>query len=285
MKKQMAPWNRFLSLQAFLQALRSLHDLRTQRFPWSQRSRRSPTALADPEWGSFLQQCPLLAGLPPAETALLRTMTEAFLHEKSIVGIGLDPTPFQHYWIAAHACLPTLHLGLQAYRHWQTVLLYPDTFVPEQEWMDEAGILHQATIAHAGEAWERGPVILSWGDIAEDPGIILHEMLHTLDAANGSVNGFPILPARVSRTQWTEAFTAAYTHFCTGVEKAEQEDDLPMDPYAATDPGEFLAVMGEYFFLDPAQLHSTYPDLYTLFRDYLALDPLSWVSAGMADTR
>lgn len=279
MNNVIASW---ISLQPLRQFLRVL---RTQGFFASWRSQGPHAVRTDREWADFLQQCPWLAGLPPAETALLRTQTEAFLHEKSIVGIGLDPTPFQHYWIAAHACLPTLHLGLQAYRHWQTVLLYPDTFVPEQEWMDEAGILHQATIAHAGEAWERGPVILSWGDIAEDPGIVLHEMLHTLDAANGSVNGFPILPARVSRTQWTEAFTAAYTHFCAWTEQADAEEDLPMDPYAATDPGEFLAVMGEYFFLDPAQLHSTYPDLYALFRDYLGLDPLFWASAGMADTR
>ena len=93
--------------------------------------------------------------------------------------------------------------------------------------------------------------------------------------------------------------TDAYDDFCTRLDEVEAAiprhvdpespaadawyERLPMDPYAATDPGEFFAVATEIFFTDPAALDDAYPALYELFRDYFGQDPLTAVAPPHPD--
>ena len=42
--------------------------------------------------------------------------------------------------IAAQACMLILNLGLDYYRGWVEVIVYPDEFVAEHEFVDEAGV-------------------------------------------------------------------------------------------------------------------------------------------------
>jgi len=44
------------------------------------------------------------------------------------------------------------------------VIVYPGEFVPEHEFMDEAGVVHVVRDAMLGESWEHGPVVLSGAD-------------------------------------------------------------------------------------------------------------------------
>ena len=46
-----------------------------------------------------------------------------------------------------------------------------------------------------------------------------------------------------------------------------------MDPYAATDDGEFFAVASEYFFEQPEVLQSEYPYVYRLLCAFYKQDP------------
>jgi MtfA peptidase len=229
-----------------------------------------PVALGDGEWTTLLANVPFIELLATAEAGMLRERIGEFLARKTFKGIGLDLQPWQRHLIAAYAALPVLHLGLDPYRDWQTVLVYPDTFAPEQEWVDEAGVHHHAIVPHAGEAWERGPVILSWNDIASDGAVIVHEMTHTLDAGNGEVNGFPPLPAGMSATAWTDAFSTAFEALREEIEHGEEP---VIDPYAATDPAEFLAVASEYFFFAPDYLRTEMPRVYRQLADYFRQEP------------
>ena len=43
--------------------------------------------------------------------------------------------------------------------------------------------------------------------------------------------------------------------------------------YAATNPGEFFAVVTEVFFTRPRELRARIPDLYAVFANYYAQDP------------
>jgi len=230
----------------------------------------APVTLTDPEWAALRASVPFIELLSADEAEALRERIGQFLARKTFKGIGLELLPWQRHLISAYACLPILHLGIDAYRDWQTVLVYPDTFAPEQEWVDEAGVHHQAVVPQAGEAWERGPVILSWNDIAADGAVIVHEMAHTLDAGNGDVNGFPPLPASMSAGTWTAAFSAAYEALREEIERGE---DPAIDPYAATDPAEFLAVACEYFFFAPGYLRETLPEIYRHLSDYFRQQP------------
>lgn len=52
-------------------------------------------------------------------------------------------------------------------------------------------------------------------------------------------------------------------------------EELPFDPYAAENPGEFFAVMSEHFFETPEELNSAYPGLYGLLCRFYRQDPAS----------
>ena len=231
---------------------------------------RQVSALDDAEWRALRDRVPFMALLSPAELDLLRERIGEFLGRQRFVGIRVELHPWQQHLIAAYACLPVLHLGIRSYRDWKTLVVYPDTFAPEQEWMDDDGIQHQAVVAQAGEAWERGPVVLSWSDIAEDGAVIVHEMVHTLDAANGGVNGFPPLPADMSAGDWTETFSAAFAALNAEIEAGREP---VIDPYAATDPAEFLAVSCEYFFFMPGYLLEVLPEVYEQLARYFLQQP------------
>ncbi|MCA1791457.1 MAG: zinc-dependent peptidase [Thioalkalivibrio sp.] len=229
-----------------------------------------PVPLNDPEWAALRASVPFIELLSADETQALRERIGQFLARKTFKGIGLELQPWQRHLISAYACLPILRLGINAYCDWQTLLVYPDTFAPEQEWVDEAGVHHHAVVAQAGEAWERGPVVLSWNDIAADGAVIVHEMAHTLDAGNGDVNGFPPLSTNMSAEAWTVAFSTAYEALREEIERGEEP---AIDPYAATDPAEFLAVACEYFFFAPGYLREELPEIYRHLSDYFCQEP------------
>ncbi len=229
-----------------------------------------PVVLSDREWDRLRIRAPFIETLSPDDTETLRKRIGQFLARKTFKGIGLDLRHWQCHLIAAYACLPILHLGLNVYRDWRTILVYPDTFVPEQEWIDDSGVHHQAVVPQAGEAWERGPVILSWNDVATDGAVIVHEMVHTLDAGNGEVNGFPPLPDEMSARDWSTSFNDAFASLCVAIEHGHEP---VLDPYAATDPAEFLAVVCEYFFFAPAYLRETMPGVYRHLCDYFQQEP------------
>lgn len=243
------------------------------RFFRTRRPLGSPVAaqtIPDALWVDLLARVPFISRLNPQEQEWLRERTNQFLWSREWVGIGTEITPWQQVVIAVYASLPVLHLGIEQYNDWRTVIVYPDTFAPEQEWVDDAGVAHRAVVAQAGEAWERGPVILSWTDVETDGAVVVHEMLHTLDARQDGTNGFPELRDSALAQRWTAAFSQAYAEMLALIELGKE---TPIDPYAGTAPAEFLAVVGEYFFFEPARLREVYPQLYALLAAWLGQEP------------
>jgi Mlc titration factor MtfA (ptsG expression regulator) len=49
-----------------------------------------------------------------------------------------------------------------------------------------------------------------------------------------------------------------------------------IDPYGATDPGEFFAVVSELFFEKPQALADRHPALYAELSAYYRSDPRAW---------
>jgi Mlc titration factor MtfA (ptsG expression regulator) len=168
-----------------------------------------------------------------------------------------------------------LELGLEYYRGWVEVIVYPDEFVAEYDYVDEAGVAHHVEQAMTGESWERGPVIVSWAD-AEQAGrgsgynVVIHEFAHKLDMLNGEPNGFPPLHADMDRAQWADAFSTAYEHFCRKVDAGER---LRIDEYAAENPAEFFAVMSEAFFEASDIVRTVYPQVYEQLARFYRQDP------------
>jgi Mlc titration factor MtfA (ptsG expression regulator) len=220
----------------------------------------------------------MLQGLGAEESRRLRDLALLFLHNKafeSAQGVELDEP--MRLMIALQACLPILRLGLRWYRGWYAVIVYPDEFVPQREWIDEDGVVWIAEEAMSGEAWEQGPIILSWADVEEGRtrngfNVVIHELAHKLDMLDGVANGHPPLHAGMNDADWAEVFGRAYADLGQRVDSGEE---TLIDPYGMESPAEFFAVTSEAFFELPHQLQREYPGVYRQLRDFYRQDPLS----------
>ncbi|CEG58563.1 M90 family metallopeptidase [Legionella fallonii] len=233
----------------------------------------------DTQWQEAFQHLPLLHRLTEQEKIKLKRLAILFLHSKSLESVGdLEITPLMQLYIALQACLPILYLGLDWYRGWVSVMIYPSTFSRNSNEVDEYGVVHQGRSILSGESWQRGPVILSWDDSVhrsdkEGRNVIIHEFAHKLDMLNGKANGFPPLHGRMSAQHWTKVFKEAYADFN---QRLEEGDPVPIDSYAATSPGEFFAVFTEVFFEAPAIMKQCYPEVYELLVSFYRQDPLNF---------
>lgn len=245
---------------------------------WLDRRIIRKSTISPDAWSQAFASLPLLRGLNEGERRRLRELAILLMHHKSFESAqGLELSQHMVLIIALQACLPILNLGLSAYDGWVSVIVYPAGFVPQRSYTDEAGVVHQRSEALAGEAWQRGPVILGWDDTRlageiDGHNLVIHEFAHKLDMLNGSANGFPPLHAGMEVNAWVEAFAGAYEHFkehCHGFGYHH------IDSYAATSPAEFFAVFSEVFFERPELLKRHYAEVYEQLCNYYRQDPSS----------
>ena len=229
-------------------------------------------------WQQTLATLLFLDRLNADERSRLKQLSEDFLAEKEFSSAGgLELTDAMCVSIAVQACLPILNLGLRCYRGWVGIVVYPDEFIIPRVSEDEFGVVHEFDDIASGEAWEGGPVLISWND-AQMAGtgynVVIHEFAHKLDMLNGDADGLPPLPPGLTPQVWEETLLAAYDDFCQQVDEAEQRGQAPLlDPYAAESPAEFFAVMSETFFEIPELLKKEYSELYTLLSRFYRQDP------------
>lgn len=247
---------------------------------WRRKRNLDRIRVDDEHWRRVEARLPFLAFLSGEERAQLRELARQFVAAKEWSGArGLILTPDIQLAVALQACLLVLKLGLDWYRGWVGVVVYPGDFVIPRRIMDEAGVVHEYDDEVLGEAWDGGPVLVSWFDEASQPAgvnVVIHEFAHKLDMSNGEVDGFPALHADMSRKDWGDAFTPAYEDFCRRVDDGE---DTRLDPYGAEHPGEFFAVMSEAFFAEPCLLQEEYPRVYAQLRLFYRQDPAATAGA------
>ena len=165
-------------------------------------------AISDALWSRALESLPFLLDWSDADLARLRETATLFIAEKEFTTAhDLPLTDDMVVSIAAQASVPILELGITWYSGWHGVVIYPGEFVIRKEVMDEDGVVHNVREEAAGEAWEHGPVILSWQDIelggalaapgAQPYNVVVHEFAHKLDMLNGESDGIPAFSSRL----------------------------------------------------------------------------------------
>ena len=225
--------------------------------------RPRPPTIDAAQWQAACAQLPWVAALDRPRRERLQLLAAQFLRQKTLTPLGgLELDPGQRLQLAALCCLPLLEFGQAGLRGWSQLLVYPEAFRVRRSHVDAAGVLHEWDDELIGEAWDQGPLILSWADVQADIAepdagfcVAVHEMAHKLDALDGELDGTPLLPARWQR-EWARDFQRAYDRFCADVDAGRE---TAIDPYAAEAPEEFFAVASEYHFSAPALLAEAMP--------------------------
>jgi len=239
-------------------------------FVWRTIRRRRALAAPFPaEWDRWLSQyVPLEAALDGESRRRLRRHVQAFLYDKRFFGCaGQEISDAVRVAVAGNACLLLAHREGPVFPRLRFVLVYAAGFIVEHEEEDEAGVVTHHRSERLGESWEDGKMIVSWEDVvydADNPhdgeNLVVHEAAHQLDAEDGAMNGTPRLPPGLV-ARWREVMSAEYDALCAAVDAGR---DTWIDPYAATDPSEFFAVVSEHFVEQRAELANRHPRLFEL---------------------
>ena len=206
-------------------------------FSWL-RSRRRRKLLAEPfpvRWAAFLDRnvghYPLLSA--PEQTRL-RDAARILLAEKQWLGRGgLFLNEEMRVTIAAQAALLLLGTDRGYFARVREVVVFPTEFrtpVREDDWEDD----ELSDTALAGQAVDRGPVLLAWDEVlaeGRDPtagyNVVVHEFAHQLDFEGGPVGGTPALGDRSLEARWRYVMTVAFEDHRRAI---RSKDPTPSSP-------------------------------------------------------
>lgn len=245
------------------------------------RIRRQPFPRA---WREVLQRrWPGWQQLPADLQLQLKKHTQVLLAEKPFIGCqGLVLTDEMRVLIAAQASLLLLNRRAGYFRNLRQVLVYPGAFLVDRA-VNEGSVVRDERRALAGESWQQGQLILSWDDVLQgaataDDGrnVVIHEFAHQLDQESGRANGAPWLATPARRQRWAAVMAREFEQLRAQLQGPGSGVGGLIDPYAATDPAEFFAVVSEVFFEKPSELAAAHPALFREFAQYYATNPLHW---------
>jgi Mlc titration factor MtfA (ptsG expression regulator) len=233
-------------------------------------------------WREILRhRVPYLRLLPADLQLQLKQLIQVFIAEKSFVGCdGLVVSDEMRVTIAAQACLLILNRRTYYFPGLKEILIYPSPFIVAREHRDSIGLTQIRSRVLSGESWAQGQVILSWPDVLAgaavvDDGnnVVIHEFAHQLDQEKGYANGAPGLLHRQRFRRWSRILGAEYKLL-----QDEVRDQQPglFNPYGASDPAEFFAVISEAFFEQSQRFAAEHPALYRELGHLYRIDPLAW---------
>ena len=220
---------------------------------------------------------PYVAKLDDADRKELEGLVRVFLAEKSFEGCGgLELTEEIRVTIAAQACLLLLHRENDMYPGVDAILVYPGAYRAPTE-RSAGGVVVEGGQARLGESWTRGVVVLAWDHVrsgaaqpADGQNVVLHEFAHQLDGEDGSMDGAPDLGARARYTSWAHVLGDEFGELSGKIHEGLRSD---IDPYGATNPAEFFAVVTEMFFEKPRAMKQRHTELYEELAAFYRQDP------------
>lgn len=229
-------------------------------------------------WGlHFNRNIRLSWNLDPQEVQKLQDCTKIFVAEKHWEGCdGLKLTEEIKVTIAGQACLMLLGVEDYYFDNVKTVLVYPQSFTRKTS----DGINANQSQYRSGEAWQGGPIVLSWLDALrggrnEDDGhnVVIHEFAHALDGLDGEMGGNVMFDDAQTTANWERVVDYEFSNLVAAKERGFR---TLLDHYGATNRAEFFAVSTETFFERPLELKQVHPELFRLLETYFRVDPSRW---------
>lgn len=252
-------------------------------FSWFKRRRRRRILSQPfpPEWTRYLDEnVHHYAYLPADRQVLLRERVQVFVAEKYWVECGgLIIDDEVRVTIAGQACLMVLGFADYCFDGVRSILVYPGLYAAsDQQRSGELLVAEQEP--RTGEAWHRGPIVLSWEhvlaggrDTQQGRNLVLHEFAHHLDDLEGGMDGTPPLATRQECRRWCEITEQEFHRLRIA---AQDGRATLLEQYGATSRAEFFAVATECFFERPRELAHNHPALYAVLCEFYRQDPLIW---------
>jgi hypothetical protein len=251
---------------------------------WLQ-TRRRQRLMAGPfsdQWRSVLQQrVRHYQYLNEAQHGRLEGFVQVVVAEKDWAGGGgFDVTDEMKVTIAGYAGVMTLGLPEPYYfDRLKTIIVYPAGYLAHHSKFDRLQQMESAS-PRLGESWHRGPVVLSWAEIAGReklrPGnnLVVHEFAHHVDGLDGDVDGVPPIVDREKGRTWYRVTEQEFERLAR--EAARGEATL-LDRYGASNRAEFFAVASECFFERPRAMRERHGELYRALADFYCQDVARWL--------
>ncbi|WP_269523798.1 zinc-dependent peptidase [Coraliomargarita parva] len=234
------------------------------------------------EWVAYMENnLPLYRKLPDILRLELQRKIGQFVRTTFFEGCnGLELDDEMILTVAAQACILALKQEGPPFPQLKTVLLYPTAFTSIAETAGPGGTVIEREVKCLGESWENGTVILAWDsvrngarNIFDGHNVTFHEFAHQLDSLDGDTDGVPLLPDEAAYQTWANVLAE---HCEVLFDEIRRGKKSLLDPYGATNPGEYFAVATETFFEKPRQLKKKQPGLYEELQNFYKLDPASW---------
>ncbi len=208
--------------------------------------------------------------LTPERQEAFGHRVQGFLEAVDVVGAGIELKLTDRLLVAASAEIPLFGFPDWRYPNLDTVILHPGNFStdfdPESTDRNILGLVGNRelsrTMVLSKPALHKGFGRHTHGNVG------IHEFTHLLDMADGAVDGTPDYYLDKELVQpWMRLMHREMA--------AIREGKSDIDPYAATNEAEFLAVSSEYFFTQPEHVQRDHPELYEILSSVFRQNPVS----------
>jgi MtfA peptidase len=237
-----------------------------------------------PAWANVLRtQFWQYSRLDQANQERLNAWVRVFVAERNWEGCdGLKVTDAMRVLIAGQAGLIVLGHDDWYFDRTPSILLYPEDYTVRDVTRGAGGgFTLVGDENRAGEAWYRGPIILSWPDVVAGGqgsngghNLVMHEFSHHLDMIDDRfADGKPPIADPALDVLWDQVVPnefARLQHQCAqGIRPL-------MNCYGATNEAEFFAVASETFFQRGDAMNTHMPELYRVLSMFYRMDPKHW---------
>jgi len=210
----------------------------------------------------LMERIPFYRRLSAKDKKWFEFKVHEFLSNCRITPIKTEIDDTDKLLIASSAVIPIFAFPDWQYQNLFEVLVYPRQF--NEDFDIEGG--DRNVLGMVGNGYMDGKMILSkeavhqgFQNEMDKKNTAIHEFVHLIDKADGSIDGLPgLLVEKQYIIPWLDLIEKKISQIFEG-----QSD---INPYATTNKSEFFAVLGEYFFERPALLRKKHPELYQLLK-------------------
>lgn len=193
---------------------------------------------------------------------------QKFISTTSIIGVNTPLSYEDKLLVSSSAIIPVFEYPAWEYKNLYEVLIYPSAF-DEKYSVDGNDKRIQGMV---GTGAMEGKMILSksalWAGFKNDDdkkNVGIHEFIHLIDKADGSIDGIPSLLLQ-------KQYTIPWLNLIKTEMEAIHEQDSDINSYGGVSKEEFFPVITEYFFERPKLLEQKHPEMYGLLKDIFTVD-------------